>query len=91
MLRGIRPAGGGALVATVSPSAISARFDVSRAHVRKLLGVGRAHGWLSVTANGDQIFFEAGFHGRLRQWIALEFAWARRLVATNPVLCEGMA
>lgn len=91
MLRGIRPAGGGALVATVSPSAISARFDVSRAHVRKLLGVGRQHGWLSVTANGDQIFFEAGFHGRLRQWIALEFAWARRLVATNPVLCEGMA
>jgi hypothetical protein len=56
-----------------------------------LLGVGRQHGWLSVTANGDQIFFEAGFHGRLRQWIALEFAWARRLVATNPVVCEGAA
>jgi hypothetical protein len=66
-------------LATTPPSEIAMRFDVSRAHVRKLFAAAAARGWLNC-ARGGRIDFDAGVYDRLRLWIALEFAWTRWLL-----------
>jgi hypothetical protein len=83
ILNSVGPTSAAATPATVSLSAIAARFDVSRAHVRKLLAAARDQGWLKGGSKRDQIFLEPSFHRRLRHWIALEFVWAWRLVGPN--------
>jgi hypothetical protein len=70
----------GAIAATASPSDIAARFDVSRAHVRKLLTMACDNGWMEFQKERNRIFLERSFHERLRHWIALEFVWIWRLV-----------
>lgn len=62
-------------------SAMADRFNVSRAHVRKLLAFGRDQGWL--TAHDDRATprLVPPTRERLRRWIGLEFAWTARLVA----------
>jgi hypothetical protein len=70
----------GGIAATASPSAIAARFDISRAHVRKLLAMACDNGWMEFQKERNQILIERNFHQRLRHWIALEFVWIWRLV-----------
>ena len=52
-----------------SPRDIATRLHVSREHVRDLLAVARARGWLA----GDAL--SHGFATRLRDWIAAELDW----------------
>jgi hypothetical protein len=69
-------------VPRLSLSALAQRFDVSRAHVRRLLTDGLAHGWLRVCGHGGDVAVEPETFARLRFWIALEFAWTWRLVGS---------
>jgi hypothetical protein len=71
---------GGAIVTAASPSALASRFDVSRAHVRKLLTAAQAQRWLDIDANSGRVLLDPSFHHRLILWIALEFVWMWRLV-----------
>jgi hypothetical protein len=73
----------GAPSTTALPSAIAARFDVSPAHVRKLLAMAQNEGWLKFEPKRYQILMESTFHLRLRHWVALEFVWTWRLVRPN--------
>lgn len=83
LLNGVVPTRNGATT-TALPSALAARFDVSRAHVRKLLAMAQNAGWLQFEPKRDQVLLESTFHGRLRHWVALEFVWTWRLV--RPIL-----
>jgi hypothetical protein len=80
LLRRADDASGGAIVTAASPSALASRFDISRAHVRKLLAAAQAQRWLDVDASVGCVFLDASFHRRLILWIALEFVWMWRLV-----------
>jgi hypothetical protein len=61
-------------------SAMATRFDVSRAHIRKLLAMGQAKGWL-VGGGGATPALSPAARAELRRWIGREFAWTARLVA----------
>jgi hypothetical protein len=78
--RDAREAKDAGIVTVASPSALASRFDVSRAHVRKLLAAARAQRWLDIDANSGRVLLDASFHQRLMLWIALEFVWTWRLV-----------
>jgi hypothetical protein len=71
----------GTIRSQISPSDAAVRFGISRAHVRKLLAIGVSQGWLSTTGAGGQVHIMQTAHAKLRHWVALEFAWTRRLVS----------
>lgn len=66
-----------------SPSDLSARFDISRAHVRKLLTRAHERGWIAAELETGRIRLDPGFHRRMRHWIGVEFVWMWRLVAPS--------
>lgn len=80
ILGGAAPASDGAIAAAASASAIATRFDISRAHVRKLLTMAQDQGWLWIEPKTRRIILAPTFHGRLRHWVALEFVWTWQLV-----------
>lgn len=70
----------GVVTSVVAPSHGAEIGGVSRTHVRKLLNQGAEQGWLSVEGPGGLVRLSPETYGRLRQWIAMEFAWTWRLV-----------
>jgi len=79
---------GGVIVTAASPSALASRFDISRAHVRKLLAAAQAQRWLEIDAHGGSVLLDSSFHQRLIIWIALELVWTWRLVRPDRSFSE---
>lgn len=62
----------------ISVSDVSEKFEVSRAHVRKLLGAATALNWLNYEPGG-RIEIGAQPLSRYRLWFGHEFTWVRRV------------
>ena len=63
---------------TISVSEVSEKFEVSRAHVRKLLTAAAEQNWLSYELGG-RVTIGAQSLARYRLWFAHEFTWMRRV------------
>ena len=61
-------------------SRLAEAFHVSRAHVRKLLAMAQAQGWLVEGPRRGDVALSPAFAARLRLWIGAEFVWLSRLV-----------
>jgi hypothetical protein len=81
LLELLRQASTGERDAAASATRLAERFDVSRAHVRKLSDMARANGWLAGARERGDFALDPAFVGRLRLWIGAEFVWTWRLVA----------
>jgi hypothetical protein len=63
---------------TISLSDVSDKFEVSRAHIRKLLTAAAERNWLSYE-RGGRVTIGAQSLARYRLWFGHEFTWMRRV------------
>lgn len=69
----------GGASAVLPLSEMSRKYDVSRAHVRKLFRAAAARDWL-IFEDGGRLTIPATTFSRFRLWFGHEFVWTHRLV-----------